>query len=111
MIYITVVLIDKIHQMEYSDWKLLTQRCKAMKIQTSVRVEDVFYNEAKEVFQQFGLSFGDAVNIFLAKVAMEKGIPFDLTLPSDELKSRVNNLETDTNTETYKSSDALFEDQ
>jgi len=46
-----------------------------MKIQTSVRVEDVFYNEAKEVFQRFGLSFGDAVNIFLAKVAMEKGIP------------------------------------
>ena len=25
-----------------------------MKIQTSVRVEDVFYNEAKEVFQKFG---------------------------------------------------------
>jgi len=53
-----------------------------MKIQTSVRVEDVFYNEAKEVFQRFGLSFGDAVNIFLAKVAMEKGIPFDLKIPN-----------------------------
>jgi len=52
-----------------------------MKIHTSVRVEDMFYNEAKEVFQRFGLSFGDAVNIFLAKVAMEQGIPFDLTLP------------------------------
>ena len=81
-----------------------------MKIQTSVRVEDVFYNEAKEVFQKFGLTFGDAVNIFLAKVAMEKGIPFDLTLPSEELTGRLENIETDKNTQTYKTTDALFED-
>lgn len=81
-----------------------------MKIQTSVRVEDVFYNEAKEVFQRFGLTFGDAVNIFLAKVAMEQGIPFDLTLPSDELKERLQNIKADTNTQTYKTTDALFED-
>jgi len=81
-----------------------------MKIQTSVRVEDAFYNEAKEVFQKFGLSFGDAVNIFLAKVAMEKGIPFDLTLPSKELEGRLQNIETNTNTKTYKTTDALFED-
>ena len=81
-----------------------------MKIQTSVRVEEIFYNEAKEIFQRFGLSFGDAVNIFLAKVAMEKGIPFDLTIPSDELESRLSNIETDTNTQTYKTTDALFDD-
>ena len=81
-----------------------------MKIQTSVRVEDIFYNEAKEIFSRFGLSFGDAVNIFLAKVTMEKGIPFDLTLPSDELKNRLINIERDINTQTYKTSDALFDD-
>ena len=81
-----------------------------MKIQTSVRVEDVLYNEAKEIFQRFCLSFGDAVNIFLAKVAMEKGIPFDLTLPSEELEGRLQNIETNTNTQTYKTTDALFED-
>ena len=43
-----------------------------------------FYEEAKEVFNKLGLSFGDAVNIFLAKVAMENGIPFELKLPSKE---------------------------
>jgi len=81
-----------------------------MKIQTSVRVEDKFYNEAKEVFQKFGLSFGDAVNIFLAKVAMERGFPFDLTLPSDELEKRVKNLEDNKNTQTYKKANELFDD-
>ena len=73
-----------------------------MKIQTSVRVEDIF--------QRFSLSFGDAINIFLAKVAMEKCIPFDLTLPNEELKDRLENIETNTNTKTYKTTDALFED-
>jgi DNA-damage-inducible protein J len=81
-----------------------------MKIQTSVRVEDTFYNDAKEIFQKFDLSFGDAVNIFLAKVVMEQGIPFDLTLPSDELKNRLKNIEDNTNTKTYKTTDELFDD-
>jgi addiction module RelB/DinJ family antitoxin len=57
-------------------------------MQTSIRVEKEFYEEAKEVFKKLGLSFGDAVNIFFAKVAMEKGIPFDLKIPSKELEKR-----------------------
>lgn len=46
-----------------------------MKIQTSVRVDETFYSDSKKIFDAFGLSFGDAVNLFLAKVAMEKKIP------------------------------------
>ena len=52
-----------------------------MKIQTSVRVEDEFYQEAKKVFRKVGLTFGDAVNIFLAKVSMEQAIPFNINIP------------------------------
>jgi len=81
-----------------------------MKIQTSVRVDDVFYHDAKKIFKQFGLSFGDAVNIFLAKVSMEKGIPFDVSLPGDELKKRVTNIETQHHTQTYKTAEELFDD-
>ena len=81
-----------------------------MKIQTSVRVEDTLYNEAKNIFSKFGLSFGDAVNIFLAKVAMEKGIPFDLSLPSKELENRIKNLQANKNTQIYNTANELFED-
>ena len=35
---------------------------------------------------------------------------FDLTLSSDELKSRIKNIEANTNTQTYKDSNALFDD-
>lgn len=52
-----------------------------MKIQTSVRVEEEFYQEAKIVFKKVGLSFGDAVNLFLSKVSMEQGLPFSISIP------------------------------
>ena len=81
-----------------------------MKIQTSVRVDKAFYQEAREVFSKFGLSFGDAVNIFLAKVAMEKSIPFDLSVPSTELLKRDNNLRENKNVQIYKTANDLFED-
>jgi len=81
-----------------------------MKIQTSVRVENALYDEAKTIFSKFGLTFGDAVNIFLAKVAMEKAIPFELSLPSEELESRINNLNIDKSTLIYNTANELFED-
>ncbi len=81
-----------------------------MKIQTSVRVDNTLYKEAKDIFSKFGLTFGDAVNIFLAKVSMEKSIPFELSLPSKELETRKNNIEKDKNSEVYKTSNELFED-
>ena len=81
-----------------------------MKLQTSVRVEDTLYNEAKNIFTKFGLTFGDAVNIFLAKVAMEKAIPFDLSLPSEELGNRIKNIKTNKNTQIYNTANELFED-
>lgn len=81
-----------------------------MKMQTSLRVDDKFYEESKEVFNKLGLSFTDAVNIFLAKVAMEKRIPFELAIePSIELKKRVKNIEEKKNIESFKTSNELFD--
>jgi len=55
-----------------------------MKIQTSVRVEDEFCREAKVVFKKVGLSFDDAVNLFLSKVSMEQAIPFSISVPKKD---------------------------
>lgn len=81
-----------------------------MKRQTSVRVDDRFYDEAKDIFDSFGLSFSDAVNIFLAKVSLEKRIPFEIGLFSDELKKRVKNIESKKNIEEYDNAEGLFKE-
>jgi DNA-damage-inducible protein J len=73
-------------------------------------VDEVFYNDSKKVFDAFGLSFGDAVNMFLAKVAMEKKIPFALSLPSDELTERIKNIKADKNMQTFNDSDEAFKE-
>ncbi|MHB1679712.1 MAG: type II toxin-antitoxin system RelB/DinJ family antitoxin [bacterium] len=81
-----------------------------MKRQTSVRIDDEFYNKSKEVFDALGLSLGDAVNLFLAVVSIEKKIPFELALPSEDVKKRIENLENDINTETYNIAEDLFKE-
>ena len=81
-----------------------------MKRQTSVRIDNEFYKNSKEVFDALGLSLGDAVNLFLAVVSMEKKIPFELTLPSEDIKKRIENIENNINTETYKTAGDLFKE-
>jgi DNA-damage-inducible protein J len=71
-----------------------------MRIQTSIRVEKEFYEEAKEVFKKLGLSL----------VAMEKGIPFNLKVPSKELEKRIHNIENNKNVQTYETTKELFDD-
>lgn len=81
-----------------------------MKRQTSIRVEDEFYQQARIVFKRFGLSFGDGVNIFLAKVAMEQAIPFELSVASSELELRKKNLDNDNNIQIFDNANDLFKE-
>ena len=52
--------------------------------QTSIKVDPVAWDEAKEIFKEYNLSVTDAINIFLNKVKITKGLPFDIKLPNDE---------------------------
>ncbi len=52
--------------------------------QTSIKVDPVAWDEAKEIFKEYNLSVTDAINIFLNKVKLTKGLPFDIKLPNDE---------------------------
>lgn len=79
-----------------------------MRIQTSVRVEEKFYLESRRIFDSMGITFGDAVNMFLAKTSQEQGIPFQIEIPSKELSLRVDNVKTNTNIEKLDSIDELF---
>jgi len=54
--------------------------------QTSIKVDPVAWEEAKIIFKEYNLNLSDAINIFLNKVRLEKGMPFDIKVPSDRLK-------------------------
>ena len=40
--------------------------------------------KAKRILSHYGLSLSDAVNIFLAQVVLENGIPFKVRIPNKE---------------------------
>jgi len=61
--------------------------------QTSIKVDAVAWDEAKEIFQEYNLSVTDAINIFLNKVKLTKGLPFDIKLPNDSTLKAMQEVE------------------
>ena len=64
----------------------------AVRETTSIKLNKQTKEEAKKVFAQLGLSMGDAVNMFLTQVVLNKGIPFEIKLPNDETVSVMNDI-------------------
>ena len=47
----------------------------------NIRVEPEVKSTVDGIFSHFGITIADAVNIFLHKVMIVGGLPFDMTLP------------------------------
>lgn len=49
---------------------------------TSLKLDVEVKNRAKVILKELGLTMGDAVNIFLTQVALNKGLPFEVKIPN-----------------------------
>jgi DNA-damage-inducible protein J len=47
------------------------------------RVDSNLKNEVEKIFNELGLSTSQAITLFLKKVKMERGIPFELKIPNE----------------------------
>lgn len=54
--------------------------------QTSIKVDPQAWDSAKEIFSEYNITISDAINIFLNKVRLVGGMPFDIKIPSNHLK-------------------------
>ncbi len=61
--------------------------------QTSIKVDPVAWESAQKIFNEYNLSLSDAINIFLNKVRLEGGMPFDIKVPSKQLLSAIKEAE------------------
>jgi len=50
-------------------------------------VDESLKFNAEHILKEIGLTTSQAINIFLKKVVSEHGIPFELKVPSDRLKT------------------------
>lgn len=83
------------------DFLSIFEHLCAMKKTSSIllraRVEAARYQKAKQVFERLGMKTSDAINIFLAQVALRDDLPFSVTahperLQSDEEQAKAWNL-------------------
>ena len=79
------------------------------KVQTSLRLDEDKFAEAKEILKSLGLNFTEAVNIFTSMVVANKGLPFDVKIPTKSFQHSLDELE-NKNGKTFKNIDELFED-
>jgi DNA-damage-inducible protein J len=55
-----------------------------MKTQTTIRLDQKNYTQAKEILKYLGLSYSQAVNMFNSLIVLNKGLPFEIKIPNDE---------------------------
>jgi len=54
------------------------------KTQTTIRLEERDYKEAKDILKYIGMSYSQAVNMFNRMVVLERGLPFEAKIPNNE---------------------------
>ena len=79
------------------------------KVQTSLRLEEETLNEAKVILKSLGMNFTEAVNVFASLVVQERGLPFEVKLPSEKTKKALKELD-EKKGKTFNSVSELFED-
>ena len=47
------------------------------------RVEPEIKEQAEQILSQLGIPVANAINLFLRQIVLRKGIPFDVSLPSN----------------------------
>jgi DNA-damage-inducible protein J len=58
-----------------------------MKTQTTIRVDQKNYVQAKDILKYLGLTYSEAINIFNNMIVCHKGLPFEVKIPNDETLS------------------------
>ena len=86
------------------------------KVQTSLRIEEETFKEARKILASLGMNFSEAVNIFAAMIVQEKGLPFEVKIsdhPSitfEEAKEKVRKSFSEMSQGKGKRADTFFDE-
>jgi len=64
---------------------------------TSIKLDKEIKERAKEIFQELGMTMGDAVNIFLKQVLLHRGLPFEVKIPNEQTRKVIEEAKADIN--------------
>lgn len=79
---------------------------------TSIVIDENTYAKSKKIFEQYGLTFTEAIRLILSKIDPDEFAQLVKSsgyIPSPELKKRIKNVENGKNINEYKDVDDLFD--
>ena len=65
----------------------------SVKVQTSLRLDEDAFLEAKKILKSLGMNFTEAVNVFTNMVVQERGLPFQVKIPNRETLEAMEEVE------------------
>lgn len=77
--------------------------------QISIRMDRITKARAEAVFRHLGLSPTDAVRMFYRRVAMERGIPFEVKIPNKVTQAALQEFEKGGG-KSFKDKDSFYAD-
>jgi DNA-damage-inducible protein J len=80
-----------------------------MKTQTTIRVDESSYNKAKEILNDLGLNYSQAISVFNKMIILNNGLPFEVKIQNSKTKKALKELESKDG-KTFKNIDELFDD-
>ena len=75
-----------------------------------VRVASSVKSESGIILRRLGLTYSDAINLFLSQVRLRKGLPFDVKIPNKETHAAMCDALSGEHLTTFDTPDALFAD-
>lgn len=72
------------------------------------RVEPELKRDSEKVLKRLGISITEAVNLFLAQVRIQKGLPFDVRIPNKATLKAMKDAEEGRNLTVCKDADDMF---
>lgn len=80
-----------------------------MKTETvRARIEPKLKEDVERVLSELGLSFSEAIELFLRQVKLNHGIPFDIRIPNPVTLKTFEDTDQGKNLNHYKTSDDMF---
>lgn len=73
------------------------------------RIEPNLKQETEKMLSDLGLNMTQAITLFLQQVRLQRGLPFEVKLPTDATKQALDELKAKKG-KTFSSVDALFDD-
>lgn len=76
----------------------------------NVRTDPEVKEKVTAILKRIGITTSEAINLFLNRVIMERGIPFDVKIPNDETIKAMEDVGNNRNLTEYETVDEMFKD-